>query len=399
MLAKSESKRLTMLSLFSGLGGLDLGLESAGFSSCGSVEVDSLARASLEVNRADDWHPIGNGDVVQLASILKPRTVGLRRGELDLLAGAPPCQPYSKAAEWKSTSRQGILDSRARTLDATFAIADVLAPKLIVLENVPQFLSGRTSALERVHSFAAQLCKSTGYSYTLQYKTLNANDFGAAQSRRRAFVVLSRVGEIRWPKPAAYLPNAWDAIGDPPSSEVATPARGKWASLLPSIPEGENYLWHTPKGGGVPIFGYRTRYWNFLLKLSKARASWTLAATPGPSTGPFHWDGRPLTTWEQLRLQSFPTDWIVLGSPREQVRQIGNATPPALAEAVGVRLARALGVEHPHRYRYRTRRSPVPVPASVKVGPVPRHFVPRSSPPAPHPGAGLGPAPREVVSQ
>ena len=47
--------------------------------------------------------------------------------------------------------------------------------------------------------------------------------------------------------------------------------RGRWADLLPSIPEGENYLWHTDRGAGVPLFGYRTRYWSFLLKLAKAR--------------------------------------------------------------------------------------------------------------------------------
>ena len=64
--------------------------------------------------------------------------------------------------------------------------------------------------------------------------------------------------------------------------------RGKWVGLLPSIPEGKNYLWHTSRGGGLPLFGWRTRYWTFLLKLAKNRPSWTIQAQPGPAVGPFH---------------------------------------------------------------------------------------------------------------
>src|SRR3546814_15139025 len=61
--------------------------------------------------------------------------------------------------------------------------------------------------------------------------------------------------------------------------------KGKWADLLPSIPEGQNYLWHTERGGGIPLFGWRRRYWNFLLKLAKNKPSWTIQAQPGPATG------------------------------------------------------------------------------------------------------------------
>ena len=88
-------------------------------------------------------------------------------------------------------------------------------------------------------------------------------------------------------------------------------AAGKWAGLLPTIPEGENYLFHTRLGGGRPLFGYRTRYWSFLLKLAKDEPSWTLQAHPGPATGPFHWANRPLTVQEMLRLQSSqqPGEW------------------------------------------------------------------------------------------
>ena len=84
---------------------------------------------------------------------------------------------------------------------------------------------------------------------------------------------------------------------------------GKWADLLPTIPEGQNYLWHTNRGGGSQLFGWRTRYWSFLLKLAKNLPSWTIQAHPGSSIGPFHWRNRKLSVPEMCRLQTFPTAW------------------------------------------------------------------------------------------
>src|SRR2546421_631152 len=81
---------------------------------------------------------------------------------------------------------------------------------------------------------------------------------------------------------------AYDAFADLPL-EASPSMRGRWAELLPSIPEGSNYQHHTDRGQGLPIFGFRTRYWSFLLKLAQDRPSWTISAQPGPATGPFHW--------------------------------------------------------------------------------------------------------------
>jgi DNA (cytosine-5)-methyltransferase 1 len=83
---------------------------------------------------------------------------------------------------------------------------------------------------------------------------------------------------------------AWDAIGEIEASTESEDLRmkGRWTDLLPSIPEGENYLWHTNRKGGLRLFGWRTRYWSFLLNLSKSRPSWTIQARPGPAIGPFH---------------------------------------------------------------------------------------------------------------
>src|SRR5262249_36912766 len=103
--------------------------------------------------------------------------------------------------------------------------------------------------------------------------------------------------------------NAWDVLGDLPEPDLSEPGLkvgGKWGDLLPTIPEGENYLWHTNRGGGQSLFGWRTRYWSFLLKLSKSLPSWTVQAQPGSAIGPFHWKNRRLTFQELCRIQTFP---------------------------------------------------------------------------------------------
>src|SRR5262249_18489369 len=103
---------------------------------------------------------------------------------------------------------------------------------------------------------------------------------------------------------------------------------------LPSIPEGENYLWHTARGGGMPLFGWRTRYWSFLLKLAKDRPAWTIQAQPGPATGPFHWTNRRLSSQELCRLQTFP-DGLQFDCGRNDVqRMLGNAVPSLVAEVI-----------------------------------------------------------------
>ena len=326
-----------MLSGFSGLGGMDLGLEAAGFKHVACVEIDANARRSLKANREGQWPLLDGGDILDVAATLTPGALGLRQRELTLVAGAPPCQPFSKAAQWSHTSRIGLDDERADCLDGLLGLVERFLPRAVLIENVTGFVRGPVAALPWMEQSFARINARWGTRYRAEVRVVDAASFGVPQRRRRAIIVALRDGErFCWPAPTHddTLVRAWDAIGtlkltDPPK------AVGKWAGLLPSIPEGENYLWHTRRGGGRPIFGYRTRYWSFLLKLAKDMPAWTLPAQPGPSTGPFHWDNRPLAVEELLRLQSLPADWAVEGTYRDQVRQIGNATPALLAEVLG----------------------------------------------------------------
>ena len=123
--------------------------------------------------------------------------------------------------------------------------------------------------------------------------------------------------------------------------------QGRWAEHLREVPPGWNYKAHTAWAGHPrPTFETETRFWSFLLKLAKGRPSWTIAASPGPWTGPFHWDSRRLRTPELAALQGFPHNYVVRGPRRDRVRQIGNAVPVPLAKALVRSLLEATECRH-----------------------------------------------------
>jgi len=384
--------RSTVLSAFTGLGGLDLGLECAGFSTVASIEKDPDARASIQLN-APNWGLIDEPDIAVVAQSLSPRDLGLRRRELSILAGGPPCQPFSKAAQWRSDARRGLEDDRAKPLISFLELAEIFLPRVILIENVPGFTRGRTSALHVIGEFLNQINMRHGTKYRADFRCLNAADYGVPQRRNRAIIVAERAGHgFQWPEAThrGRWVRSFDALADLPEHPLPRPA-GAWSELLPSIPEGGNYLFHTSKGDGVELFGNRTRYWSFLLKLAKDQPSWTLPASPGPSTGPFHWDNRPLSVRELLRLQSFPHRWKVIGTHIRQVRQVGNATPPLLAEILGRALATQLhGTEWGLRPRLTIPRRRA-IPPSLAPTPIPRRFHALVGRKKPHPGPGRGP--------
>lgn len=390
---------LTVLSTFSGAGGLDLGLECAGFCSVGCLETDEHARLTLRLNRPG-WTLLEPADVVEAGRRLEPSVVGLRPRELDLLAGGPPCQPFSKAAQWTSRARVGMADDRGQAVLGMLDLLETFLPRALLIENVAGFLRGPVSAAGAIDARLEEINQRQGTQYRLAHEIVDAAAYGVPQRRQRAIALALRDGLA----PALPAPThqhepitAWDALHDVELGEMPEVV-GTFVDLLPSIPEGGNYLWHTDRGGGEPLFGYRTRYWSFLLKLARDRPSWTLPASPGPSTGPFHWDNRPLAVSEMLRLQSFPADWELAGDRRAQTRLVGNATPPLLGEVMGRLLHNELqpetAQELPERPRLRIERGSRP-PAPRTPRPVPARHQRRIGTHEPHGGTGKGPAPRQ----
>lgn len=401
------AKLRTLVSLFTGAGGLDLGLEAAGFEPRLCVEVDGDAMQTIKTNRGS-WPIADPGDVHILGAEGVRRQSGLKPKELDLLAGGPPCQPFSKSAYWHRGDTSRLDDPRAKTLQAYLAIVEKLQPRVILLENVRGI--GYRSKSEGLMALASELVKingRVGTAYDPGVHVLNAADYGVPQFRERVFLVAHRSGEKFIPPAASHGPRvgqpyvtAWDAIGDLVGGDTEDlRARGKWSELLPSIPEGANYLWHTPSGGGRPLFGWRTRYWSFLLKLAKDRPAWTIQATPGPATGPFHWENRLLSIRELCRLQTFPDDYAITGDRRAAHRQIGNAVPCLLAERMGRAIQHQFfGRTTDAEFRYTIARRPN-CPSPERRRPVPRAFDSLRAEHAPHPGTGRGPGATRRLGQ
>jgi DNA (cytosine-5)-methyltransferase 1 len=164
--------------------------------------------------------------------------------------------------------------------------------------------------------------------------------------------------------------------------------------LLKSIPEGHNYLWHTPRGGGAHLFGWRTRYWSFLLKLSKNRPSWTIQAEPGPATGPFHWRSRLLSIEELARLQTFPDSYRIFGARASAHRQAGNAVPCAIGELLGLEIRRQFLGERVRKTLKLIPSHREDCPPPERARPIPKRYHKLRGAHPDHPGSGRGPAAR-----
>lgn len=348
---------LKTISLFTGIGGLDFGFEEAGFETRVAVELDRYCCRTLRLNR--NW-PVLEGDINAISSAAIMEAAGVQPGEADVLIGGPPCQPFSKSGYWARGDALRLDDPRADTLTGYLRILRDTRPRAFLLENVYGLAyQGKDEGLRYLLDGIAQINRETGTNYDVSWQMLNTAAHGVPQARERVFMVGSRDGRpFRFPEPAFAAPGevgeglfderkpfrtAWDALGDlpPPSAdEPGLKVGGKWGELLPSIPEGENYLWHTERGGGAPLFGWRTRYWSFLLKLSKRLPSWTIQAQPGSAIGPFHWDNRRLTFAEMCRLQTFPDSLRVDCGRTEMQRMLGNAVPSLMAEVLAREIRR-----------------------------------------------------------
>lgn len=405
----AHGKRLTTISLFSGAGGLDFGFESAGFRTAACVEWDGDACDTLRANRR--W-PVLEGDIHELSTREILKEAGLKKRELDVLIGGPPCQPFSKSVSWWRTP-PGVEDPRAGTLGEYLRVVEDALPRAFLLENVAGFFSKKgDGALEFVNEQLSTINRRTGTKYTASWRVLNCADFGVPQLRERFFLVAERDGALfEFPSPSfrprdtapkagdeskAPHRTAWDAIG-----HLATPdaarlgVRGKFAWVVPSIPEGWNYLWHTERGqSGLRLWGYRTRYWNFLLKLAKSLPAWTVQASPGPSVGPFHWSNRRLSIEELCALQTFPPGIRIVGGRTSAQRQVGNAVPSLMAETLALEIRRQF-FGRPRRETAllpEDRAATCPAPEEThQIDPNDERVKALIAEHAPHPGAGFGP--------
>jgi DNA (cytosine-5)-methyltransferase 1 len=337
------------ISLFSGAGGLDLGAERAGYEVRAAVEWDRDAAATMEKNFDHLVSPVIQGDILDTPTDQILAAAGLKGGQRpDLLVGGPPCTPFSKSGFWLEWKREG-LDPDASLLQAYTRVLAEARPRYFVLENV-YALTYNNKASRPAYERLLREIDDAGYH--CRAKVLNAADYGVPQSRPRLFVIGVPKGEHVPDHPLPSHGGNWErrVSGDPQRPHVTAgevlaglvtdpepgeTVNGKYGHLLPDIPPGDNYLFYTHKRDHpAPLFGWRSKYWSFLLKLAPAKPAPTIQAQPGPYVGPFHWDNRRLRVAEIKRLFTYPDEFELVGTRSSVQAQLGNSVPPLLAERV-----------------------------------------------------------------
>ncbi|MDP1617742.1 DNA cytosine methyltransferase [Phenylobacterium sp.] len=364
---------IPVVDLFAGAGGFGIASRIIGADLRLSVEIDQWACETLRLNETDDRHVIHEGSVVDMTGDSLRQMAGLASSDPLVVVGGAPCQPFSKNAYWTDPGEDSRLrlafyrgdqaayqrppsiteprpDDR-RNLLLEFARLTIEAKADgFVLENVPSIFHPRNRQTLQVF---IDTLKEAGMQISV-FKG-NSAQFGVPQKRERIFILGARPRAPEAPEithaeePSIFLNRfvtVGDAIGAYAGEEFFEPEEvvsGRWADHLANVPPGWNYKAHTAWAGHPnPTFEAESRFWNFLLKLHPERVSWTVAASPGPWTGPFHWDSRRLRTPEMAAIQGFPEGYRFAGRRRARVKQIGNAVPPKMAAAAVAKVLEAI---------------------------------------------------------
>lgn len=371
------------VSLFSGLGGLDIGLHQLGIETVACVEKNPAAAATLRINSTKHdavpeeecigvperypWVVVDrNIRNIDAEDILEQ--AGCDSTEIDLVVGGPPCQTFSRSNEG---SRSGTDAKRGRLYEEFARILHEIRPTAFIFENVRGLKSANGGAdLETIQTALE------GGRYTSDYKVLNAADHGVPQTRKRIFIIGTRHDDPpSFPEPThtedgrsgtREWVNTGEALSEFEIDTAIEEAGGytnaigsRYGPLLKDIPEGANYQHFSQRKYDPEAeeyverdkseldakrFDWRSRHWNYLLKIDRRRPCWTIQADPGTTVGPFHWRARKLSLMEQMKLMDLPLDYYVAGTPGQVQQQIGNAVPPGLAAAVTRELLSFLGL-------------------------------------------------------
>ena len=339
----NHSKDLTAVSLFTGGGGLDLGLESVGWNIRFCTDIDPQSCITLQKGRAEAGKRekrilqnslVLRSDILELDGNFIFDSINAKKGEVQLLAGGPPCQAFSVFGK-----RRGRRDERGLLAYEYFRLLRQLEPEAFLFENVYGLLTVEGGQV--FQEVCDRLSKpKSSLTYTISVLRLNAADYGVPQFRDRVFIVGSRNGKtVSEPQRITDDPNVIPMDGVKPWRTVSDALRN-----LPSI--GSHYpANHTGRKHSQRIIdryagmkaGERDSHTR-INKLDLGRPSFTIivGSDKGGGKGHIHpIEPREVTPRESARIQTFPDWWAFAGKVRHPIRQVGNAVPPLLGAVVG----------------------------------------------------------------
>ena len=343
-----------VISLFSGAMGLDIGLAKAGLNVVIGQDFDASCVKTMRAN----GHKVLEGDIREIEPQQLLSLTGLHIGEPFLICGGPPCQPFSTAGK-----RLGINDPRGSLFMDFIRMIDYIRPRFFVMENVKGIMSAplkHVPLAERDEKDPEQrlgtvldviLSEFNKLGYKTVYGVLDAVNYGVPQFRERFVLIGSRDNEdIFLPIPTHFQMHQnqeyqWQSVRSViedlefDSGECATLSDER-LKFLKMVPQGGNWrdlpedIIPIAMGGAYTSGGGKV---GFYRRLSYDQPSPTVVTSPvQKATMMCHpTQNRPLSVKEYARIQQFPDNWIFTGTTAAKYRQIGNAVPVGLAEAIG----------------------------------------------------------------
>ena len=347
-----------LIDLFSGIGGMSLGFEKAGFKSVLAIEYNANIAEGFSLNFPDTQMIVADISQIDLIHTLKP----YQNLEDLIVVGGPPCQGFSQKGK-----RIGLGDDRNFLFKKFIKTIEILRPAAWVIENVPGILSmSQGFFLNEIKNEFLRL------GYHVDYQILDASDYGVPQSRRRAFIIGHKTTKsFMWTQKTKQKIGLETAIGDLPrlisgeGQEVSNydqpPATDYQKALRQNSPCLFNHvstkhsklvlerLKLIPEGGtraNLPVEHLtRSIHSGTWCRLDRNKPSRTITTRfDTPSSGMFTLpdQDRCLTVREAARLQSFPDHFQFTGNKSNQMLQVGNAVPPLLAQKIAEQIKQLL---------------------------------------------------------
>lgn len=342
---KKSSVRMA-IDLFSGCGGLTQGLRDAGFTVGAAVEIDALAAETYAAN-----HPkvkLFNGDIRGISAAEIMEACGVARGELDLLAGCPPCQGFSRIR--LNNKKERMDDPRNRLIDEVLRLIGELQPKVVMLENVPNL-----ARYTRYLNFKRGLRK---LGYDVVDKVLDVADFGVPQRRKRLVVLASRLGQISHPAPVDKRKTVRDAIATLPADIVdndplhnlGEQRSERVRQLIKAIPKDGGSRTALSPGLALKCHEKQDGFYDVYGRMKWDDVSPTITGgCINPSKGRFlhPMEDRAITLREAALLQSFPPGYVfsLRRGKYAAAEMIGNALPPVFSRMQAEVIRKHLGAQ------------------------------------------------------
>jgi DNA (cytosine-5)-methyltransferase 1 len=339
------------LSLFSGAGGLDIGLERSGLNAVALNEIDPVFCQSLQRNKqwehSDGHCYFSHADIIQenICHLSESFFRGLRKP--DLVVGGPPCQAFSSAGKQLS-----VLDPRGQLIGEFCRAIHVIKPKMFLFENVRGLVTARDSHGNPGGVIRWLITTLEELGYSCRAALLNSADYGAYQRRVRCFILGSRKGEAPpFPEPTHtkrcdLFGQKWNTLREFLSAHADTNSVNH---VLPTKQLRE-LLEGLPCGSGLKSPGRRetTRpggHWGYRQGTFIADLDLPARTVTGTASQDWiRWDGvlRRLSFSEVAKLQGFPDDWNFCGSKAQRFKQVGNAVPSIFGKLLGKEIVRFL---------------------------------------------------------